>query len=155
MSLTTGDVIQKVQRRDNLIKAHIVRSTTFIRPTCNNAIKWVVTDKLILLYLCTVCVLKIASKNCSDQLSFLDRNPMNIWKYLWPTPIKTLSFAACLFKKYPNLTYWLWPNKKRILGFVYFTMPQDSKSHHNHIIIRTLINMHVQGHHPHQRAPSR
>ena len=33
-----GDVIQKVQRHDDLINAHAVRQATFIRTTCNNAV---------------------------------------------------------------------------------------------------------------------
>ena len=44
------DVIQNVQFHDDLIKAHAMKSTTFIRPTYNNAIVLAVTDKCTYTY---------------------------------------------------------------------------------------------------------
>ena len=35
----SDDVIQKVQRHDDLIKTHVVREAAFIRSMCYNAIK--------------------------------------------------------------------------------------------------------------------
>ena len=38
------DVIQKVQRHEDLIKAHAVRKATFIRSMCNNAVNMVIEN---------------------------------------------------------------------------------------------------------------